>query len=73
MTYGKALTIFSNIDSGEFTDQEKGIAIHKIMTMCTHNSVSKDRMLDVIEWLWNRCFEFQRVDAMKDRETQTER
>lgn len=73
MTYGKALTIFSNIDSGEFTDQEKDIAIHKIMTMCTHNSISKDRMMDVIEWLWNRCFEVQIVDAMKDRETQTER
>lgn len=51
------MAIFTQINSEEYTDEEKALAIYMIMRMITHNSITKNMMLEVIKWLWNKGFE----------------
>jgi hypothetical protein len=60
MTLGRALAIFEFIDESEASDIEKGLAISKILNMETHNSVTKQSMLKVIAWLWDKVFELKK-------------
>lgn len=57
MKFGKAYAIFANIDSPDYTDEEKGAAILQILKMETHNSVTKAAMLKVINYLIRLSFE----------------
>ena len=57
MTKGKALSIFFNIDSPNFTELEKGEAIRIVMDTATKNSITKENALRVIRWLWDMVFE----------------
>ncbi len=57
MNEGKAVGIFLNIESDQFSDEEKGSAIMTVCGMKTHNGVTKAAMLRVIWWLLNLCFE----------------
>lgn len=59
MTKGRALAIFENIENASESAEEKGMAIHIVMNMETHNSVRKSSMLKVIRWLWDRAFEIK--------------
>lgn len=58
MTRGNAKLVFDNINSDEYSDSVKALAIYEILNMETHNSVTKNSMLKVIRWLWDRHFEF---------------
>ena len=62
MNIGTARVIFENINSDEYSEIEKALAIYRIMYMETHNSVTKASMLKVIRWLWDRHFELNFVD-----------
>ena len=62
MNIGNARLIFDNINSSEYDDVEKALAIYRVMCMETHNSVTKASMLKVIRWLWDRQFEFNFVE-----------
>lgn len=57
MNHGKAAAIFHNINSQEWTDEEKGTAIKIVAEMETHNGVTKAAMLEVIKYLLGLCFE----------------
>ena len=57
MKIREAWLIFANINTDKYTDEEKGEAIKMIADMPTHNSITKAKMLDVIKYLWNLCFE----------------
>lgn len=57
MKIGEAWLVFNDINNDKYTDEEKGTAIKMIADMATHNSVTKKKMLDVIRYLWNLCFE----------------
>lgn len=57
MRVGEAYSIFLNIDDPEITDEEKGLAIWRVVRMETHNSVTKAAMLKVIRYLLGLCFE----------------
>lgn len=57
MNHGKAAAIFHNINSPEWTDEEKGTAIKIVAEMETHNGVTKAAMLEVIKYLLGLCFE----------------
>ena len=59
MKFGKAYAIFARIDSPDYTDEEKGAAIHTILKMETHNSVTKASMLKVLRWLLEFSFEIK--------------
>lgn len=56
MNIGKACAIFEQIESAAYTDEEKGAAIHEVLKMSTHNSITKDRMLSVIGYLLPLAF-----------------
>lgn len=56
MTLGDAYIIFQNIDSPDFSDEEKGNAVWKIVNMETHMGVTKAMMLKVIRWLLGLSF-----------------
>lgn len=58
MNFGKAMAIVIQIDSDEFTDEEKATAIYLVMNAPTHNSITKDNMLKVIKWLWDKSYEW---------------
>lgn len=59
LNIGKARAIFDNIENASESTEEIGAAIYIVMNMETHNSVTKDSMLKVIRWLWNRAFELE--------------
>lgn len=59
MKTATACAIFDNIESDAFSDIEKGGAIHDVLQMPTHNSITKESMLNVIAWLWNQVFEME--------------
>ena len=62
MKTSKACVIFDNIDSPDFTDLEKGEAIYEVLKMPTHNSITKDKMLSVIKWLFDKVFEWEEIE-----------
>ncbi len=59
MNVSKAVAIFTNINSNDFTDDEKAIAIHQVVSMPTHNTIKKDDMLAVIKLLWDKLYEIE--------------
>ena len=54
MNIGKATSIFKNITSEEFSGTEKIQAIREVLNMPTHNGISKEQILFVLDWLWNQ-------------------
>lgn len=57
MTIATAFALFRDIQNPGFSDLEKGRAIQVVMDAATHNSITKNDMLQVIRWLWNMVFE----------------
>lgn len=62
MKIGKAITIFFNIESDEYTDEEKAEAIYQVISMPTHLSVNKDSIIKVTKWLWNNQYQVKEVE-----------
>ena len=52
MNVGRAAGVFRQIKSGDFTEQEKLRAIKTVLRMPTHNSISKARILEALDWLY---------------------
>ncbi len=59
MNIGAACSIFMNIDTCVHTDEEKALAIYKVLQMPTHNGVNKDSMLRVIKFLFDKLYEVE--------------
>lgn len=59
MNKGKAMAICQDINSDRYTDEQKVTAIYIVMNMATHNSLNKDKMLEMIKWLWHRNFKWE--------------
>lgn len=59
MKIGEAVNIFYHIDSDEYTPEEKGLAIKKVMEMPTHNSINKKQIFKALEWLFYQHFEVE--------------
>ena len=57
MKSGQAYKILDNIDSDEYTEDEKAMAIKVILDMETHNGVTKAVLLKAMNWLWNEHYE----------------
>lgn len=57
MKIGQAYKILDNINSDEYTVEEKALAIRTVLDMETHNGVSKTVLLRVLNWLWNEHYE----------------
>ena len=59
MNISRATAVFEDINSDEYYDEEKALAIYDVMKMPTHNGVKKDSMLSVIKWLWHKIYEIE--------------
>lgn len=59
MNIGKAVAIFENIDSPEFSDEEKAEAIWLVLNMPTHNSITKDNILKAFKWLFLQFYDVE--------------
>ena len=57
MNIGKAYAIIKQIDSDQYTDDEKGTAIMLIAQMPTHNGVTKKDLLKIVWYLLNFFYE----------------
>lgn len=57
MKIGQAYKILDNINSDEYTVDEKAMAIREILDMETHNGVTKPVLLKAMNWLWNEHYE----------------
>ena len=57
MKIGQAYKILDNINSDEYTVEEKALAIRMILDMATHNGVTKAVLLKALNWLWNEHYE----------------
>lgn len=66
MRIGKACAIFLNIDSPDYSPNEKGRAIQMVADMPTHNGITKDSMLRVIKWLWSWVFSESSLTTVAD-------
>ena len=62
MNLGRAIAIFENIKNDVDSLEAKGFAIRKVLDMETHNSIKKQSMLNVIDWMWNQMFEIEQED-----------
>lgn len=63
MNLGKAFAIFKQINSTEFTEEEKTLAIYEVMESPTHMSITKQESIEVIKYLWNQAYKISEVDS----------
>ena len=61
MKITQALLIFDNIESDAFTDNEKAIAIRKVLDMPYKNSVTKDSICKAFSWMWNQFYTIEEI------------
>ena len=50
-------TIFNNISSDEYTEQEKLHSIKDILSLVTHNSINKQSIIKAFRWFYDYCLE----------------
>lgn len=53
MNLGTAVAIFQNIYLSEATKEEEILAIKIVTEMETHNSITKQEILNALEWICN--------------------
>ena len=61
MTYGKAINTIEHIE--EHTDEEISLAIYRILNMTTIMAVKKDSLLNVVRYLFDKCYEVEKGGA----------
>lgn len=54
MNFTKAFAVFMQIDSKEFTEDEKYEAIQQVLDAATINSITKKQVLNVVSWLFSK-------------------
>jgi hypothetical protein len=59
MKIGKAAAIFEQIDSDNYTDKEKALAIYNVLKLETHNSIKKASILKVTQYLFDKLYEIE--------------
>ena len=53
------MAICHEINSDKYSDEDKAFAVYQVMNMTTHMSISKEKMIEIIKWLWNLSFEVE--------------
>lgn len=61
MRYGKAIEIIENLD--KYTDEEIGMAIYTILNMTTIMAVKKANLVNVVRYLFGKCYEVEKEGA----------
>lgn len=68
MTRAQAYKIFRNLLSEDYTVEEKGLAMHQILSMATMNGITKVELVNALIWLWHQHFEMKGVFDVLDEE-----
>lgn len=66
MNFTKAFAIFMQIDSKEFTEDEKYEAIQNVINAATINSITKRQVLDVVSYLFDEQNKYRWHDLRKN-------
>lgn len=66
MKISTACKVFLQVNSDKYTDEEKGTAIYEVLKMPTHNGITKDAMLKVIEYLLNLAFDIPEGNEVEE-------
>ena len=66
MNNREAMTIFENIESPDYEDEQKMLAIKTVIKMLLYNSVSQSSLAKAIRWLLPRCFDAGYDNSAKD-------
>lgn len=74
MNIGRACGIFMNIDSDNFTEDEKLVAIRDVLKeMVTYNSITKDNILKAFRWFFDWAVEEASADSGEWKKTAEEK
>lgn len=66
MNFIKAFAVFMQIDSKEFTEDEKYEAIQQVLDAATINSITKKQVLNVVSWLFDKQQKYRWHDLRKN-------
>ena len=66
MNFTKAFAVFMQIDSKEFTEDEKYEAIQQVLHAATINSITKRQVLDVVSYLFDEQNKYRWHDLRKN-------
>lgn len=66
MNFTKAFAVFMQIDSKEFTEDEKYEAIQQVLDAATINSITKRQVLDVVSYLFDEQNKYRWHDLRKN-------
>lgn len=66
MNFTKAFAVFMQINSKEFTEDEKYEAIQQVLDAATINSITKKQVLNVVSWLFNKQQKYRWHDLRKN-------
>ena len=66
MNFTKAFAVFMQIDSKEFTEDEKYEAIQQVLDATTINSITKKQVLDVVSYLFDEQNKYRWHDLRKN-------
>jgi hypothetical protein len=57
MSVHDAYIIFHELNSGEFTQEQKFLAIYRIINLEARNSISKAELFEAFRWFFNQHYE----------------
>ncbi len=70
MTRADAYKIFRNLQSDDYTIEEKGMAMHQILSMATMNGITKVELVNALTWLWHQHFEIKGAETILGEEAE---
>lgn len=58
---GRVMEILNDINSPDYSPEEKGEAIRHVLDLATHNGITKKQLVEWCDWLWHMVFELESV------------
>ena len=56
---GRVMEILNDINSPDYSPEEKGEAIRLVLDLATHNGITKKQLVEWCDWLWNMVFKLE--------------
>lgn len=59
MTKAEATDIFRDLSSDRYSENEKAVAIYEVVTALNHSRVTKQELIDALNWLWHQHYKWK--------------